>query len=52
MTVRQRPLDPKFGVEVDQPPAGQHRADRVDDLDRQMREVADRLVLDPAVLAV
>ena len=52
MAVRQRTLDLKVLIEIDQLAAGEHRADRLDDLDRQMREVAEVLVADLAALAV
>ena len=49
VAVRQRPGDLEVLVEIDQPPAGEHRADRVDDLRRQMREVPEVLVADLAL---
>ena len=48
VAVRERPLDLELLVEIDQPPAGEHRADPVDHLRRQMREVPDVLVADLA----
>ena len=50
--VRQRPLDLKRLLEVDQHPALKHLADRLDHLDREVREVAKILVLDLAALPV
>ena len=50
VTVRQGPLDLEVLVKVDQPPAGEHRADHVDDLDREVREVPEVLVANPPVL--
>jgi hypothetical protein len=49
VTVPQRPADLKARVQVDQPPAGELRADALDDLDRQVREVAQVLVPDLAL---
>jgi hypothetical protein len=48
--VRLRALDLERLVEVDQHPAREHLADRVDDLDRQVREVPEVLVADLAAL--
>jgi len=50
--VRQRAQDLELLVEVDQPPAGEHRPQPVDHPLLQVREVPDRLVLDLAALAV
>jgi len=50
--MRQRGLDLERLLEVDQHPASKHLADRVDDLDREVREVAEVLVLDLAALPV
>ena len=46
MPVREGALDLEALVEVDQPAALKHRADRVDHLNRQVREVPKVLVLD------
>jgi hypothetical protein len=45
-------LDLEVLIEIDQPAARKHRADRVDHLDRQVREVPEVLVLDLPALAV
>src|SRR5450631_1992940 len=52
MTVREGALDLEVLVKIDQPPAGEHRADHVDDLDREVREVPEVLVPDLPALAV
>ena len=52
MTVRERALDLESLIEVDQPLALQHRADRVDHLQRQVREVPEVLVPDLPALPV
>ena len=50
--VRQRAFDLEVLIEVDQHPSGEHRPDRLDDGQRQVREVAQVLVADLAALAV
>ena len=50
MAVGQRAADLKAGVEIDERPPGEHRADSVDHLDRQVGEVAKVLVADLAAL--
>src|ERR1700680_3460308 len=52
MPVRQRTRDLELVIEIDQPPAGEHRPQPVDHPLLQMREVPDRLVAHLAVLAV
>ncbi len=50
--VRQRALDLQLLVEIDQHPACEHLADRVDHLNRQVREVPQVLVADLPALPV
>ena len=52
MAVRRRALDRQRLVEVDELAPGQDRADRLDLARLQRGDVAERLVLDLAVLAV
>src|SRR5665213_629976 len=52
VAVGERALDLEVRVEVDEPPPGEHRADRIDDLGLKVGEVAEVLVANLAALAV